>query len=401
MSDKEKEKRKREDENDSSNKRPTNNGTAPKIVITKVANSSKQNDDQWTQFLGPYFYDHTDTETEEEDYEEEEEEEEEEIEDIIVPDHLKTLETLDQLIELGSLYDPKKRWNGCLQLKKLHALIPSLQSLKQMIGMKQLKSAIVDFIVFYLQDLDNGQQKDFMHTVLEGPPGCGKTEIGKILCSIYVHMGLIKRNYFRVVKRHELIGQYLGQTAPKTQKVIDDCLGGVMFIDEAYSLGNPEGRDIYSKECLDTLNQNLTEHKDSFICIIAGYKDALKHSFFAVNEGLESRFPIRFEVDPYNGEELFSIFKKIVKERHWSFEEEERLKKEFFVKHEKDFPYYGRDMEVLFQKTKIAHSKRIYSAPKEKKKKISQQDIEQGFLLYQKMNKERKKETPPPFGLYN
>ena len=106
-------------------------------------------------------------------------------------------------------------------------------------------------------------------------------------------MGVIKGNKrniygenkyeFKIVKRSDLIGKYLGHTAAKTQKVIDSCKGGVLFIDEAYSLGNPEGRDSFSKECIDTINQNLTENKANLLCIIAGYKDALDKCFFAYN----------------------------------------------------------------------------------------------------------------------
>ena len=83
-------------------------------------------------------------------------------------------------------------------------------------------------------------------------------------------MGFLKNNIFKMVKRSDLIGQYLGQTSIKTQKVIDEVIGGVLFIDEAYSLGNSEKRDSYSKECLDTINRNLTENGNKFICIIAG-----------------------------------------------------------------------------------------------------------------------------------
>jgi len=376
-----------------------NNKNKRKLEQLIYINSNKRQNNSSKNF---------DSESDEEDEEYEEDEREEDLyiyqkekEEIIVPEHLKKIENLDQLIELGLLYDTKKIWKGSICLRRLHKLVPSLEKLKKMIGMEILKKSIVDFIIFYLQDLDGGKNKDLMHTVLEGPPGCGKTEIGKILADIYLGMEIISRNYFRIVKRHDLIGQYLGQTAPRTQKVIDECLGGVMFIDEAYSLGNPEGRDTFSKECLDTLNQNLTENKHRFICIIAGYKDALKNSFFQMNQGLESRFPIRFEVDTYQGKDLFLIFKKIVKEQNWNFDKEEELNDTFFVKNEKEFSYYGRDMEVLFQKTKIAHSKRIYNLPPENKKKINLKDIEEGFILYQKMTKDRKnKEDQPPLGMY-
>ena len=97
--------------------------------------------------------------------------------------------------------------------------------------------------------------------LVKGEPGTGKTELGNILGKIYLAVGALKNDVFRVVKRSDLIAGYLGQTAIKTQKVIDQCTGGVLFIDEAYSLGNSEQRDSFSKECIDTLNQNLSEKK--------------------------------------------------------------------------------------------------------------------------------------------
>ena len=111
-----------------------------------------------------------------------------------------------------------------------------------------------------------------LHCVIEGPPGVGKTEVAKILGQIYRKMGILTSDKFKSVKRSHLIGGYLGQTAIKTQKVLDECNGGVLFIDEAYSLGNSEGKDSYSKECIDTLTAHLSENKQNFICIIAGYK---------------------------------------------------------------------------------------------------------------------------------
>ena len=131
-------------------------------------------------------------------------------------------------------------------MKCLNRMVEPLEGLNKMIGMHLVKKNIVDHILFFLQKLDNGLN-NMLHTVIQGPPGTGKTELGKILSKIYLAMGILKNDIFRVVKRADLIGKYLGHTAQKTQKVIDSCKGGVMFIDEAYSLGNSEGRDIYSK----------------------------------------------------------------------------------------------------------------------------------------------------------
>jgi SpoVK/Ycf46/Vps4 family AAA+-type ATPase len=175
--------------------------------------------------------------------------------------------------------------------------------------MRSVKDNIINQIVFFLQGLNNEDpdKNDMMHTVITGPPGVGKTELGKILGKVYKAMGILSSDKMKIVSRSDLVGKYLGHTAKKTQEVIDECKGGIMFIDEAYSLGNKEGRDSFAKECIDTINQNLTERRD-FLCIIAGYRDALDDCFFSYNEGLKRRFSFRYDIEAYDANELKHIF---------------------------------------------------------------------------------------------
>ena len=292
----------------------------------------------------------------------------------------KKVNKLQDLIDLGKMYDSKKKYN--IDMKTLHKLVEPLEELQKMIGMKSVKDNIVDHIIFYLQKLDSNGLNDMLHTVIQGPPGVGKTELGKILSKIYLAMGILKNDKFVVAKRADLIGKYLGHTAVQTQKVIDSCKGGVLFIDEAYSLGNPEGRDMFSKECLDTINQNLTERKNEFLCIIAGYQDALETCFFSYNEGLSRRFSIRYTVEPYNGKELKEIFIKIVKQNNWDVKED--IDQEFFEKNIKKFKFYGGDMETLFFNTKIVHAIRVFCKEDNEKKIITNDDIKKGFEIFEK-----------------
>ena len=185
----------------------------------------------------------------------------------------KTINSLKDLIELGEMYNVTKRYN--FDLEQLHYLVPSLVELDNMIGMNKVKNDIVDHILFYIQQLDE-KSSDMMHTIIQGPPGVGKTELAKIIGKIYLAMGILKNNKFIKATRSNLIGGYLGQTAPLTQKVIDSAIGGVLFIDEVYSLGNAEKKDSYAKECIDTINENLTNKMTDFICIVAGYKDDIE-----------------------------------------------------------------------------------------------------------------------------
>jgi SpoVK/Ycf46/Vps4 family AAA+-type ATPase len=273
-------------------------------------------------------------------------------------------------------------------MKSLHMIKPHLVELNNMIGMNKLKGSLLDQIIYFAQDLHrfnkNPEQMDFMHTVIYGPPGTGKTEIAKILGKIYSKLGILKKGTFKKATRSELIAGYLGQTAIKTKELINSCIGGVLFIDEAYSLGNTEGKDSFSKECIDTLCEALSDHKDKLMVIIAGYKDELDNCFFSYNQGLNSRFTWRFETDNYNAEELRQIFIKKVIENGWSFhdKQDKTIEKKWFEDHISYFKYYGRDMETLFAKTKIAHSRRVFCKPPEEKTKLNISDIQKGFDMF-------------------
>jgi len=223
---------------------------------------------------------------------------------------------------------------------------------------------------------------DFMHTVLYGPPGTGKTEVAKILGNIFCHLGILKANTFKKVTRSDLIAGYLGQTAIKTREVIDSAIGGVLFIDEAYALGNTEKRDSFSKECIDTLCEALSDHKHELMVIIAGYEKELTDCFFSYNEGLSSRFTWRYKIDNYSAIDLRKIFEKIVRDNRWTFKEVDSVKDAWFKEHHDYFKYFGRDIEVFFTKTKIAHSRRVFCQPVEHQRSLNMKDLETGFELF-------------------
>ena len=230
----------------------------------------------------------------------------------------------------------------------------------------------------------NNSSGDFMHTVLYGPPGTGKTEVAKILGNIFSHLGILKSNTFKKVTRSDLIAGYLGQTAIKTRDVINSAIGGVLFIDEAYALGNTEKRDSFSKECIDTLCEALSDHKHELMVIIAGYEKELTDCFFSYNEGLNSRFTWRYKIDNYTAVDLRKIFEKIVRDHRWDWSPvaTDAIKDAWFKTHYDYFKYFGRDIEVFFTKTKIAHSRRIFCRPDAEKRILSMKDLECGFVSF-------------------
>ena len=323
----------------------------------------------------------------------------------IIPDKIYDeikikINTIQDLINLGKMY--KENHNYAINLKRLYNLIPTLEKLENVVGMENVKKTIINQIVYFLSGLDVND--DMLHTVITGPPGVGKTLLGTIIGEIYYNLGIVngngkryidpitkeEKNYiFKIAKRSDLIGEYLGHTAIKTQKVIDECEGGVLFIDEAYSLGNEDKKDIYSKECIDTLNQNLTEKKTQFICIIAGYPQDLDKCFFSVNDGLKRRFPFKYNIDKYTPTELTHILMLMIKKKNWKLDNKISFDQivEFMKINYDKFPNYGGDIETLFFNIRIAHSLRTIGNLPSVKKYLSIDDISEGLNIYNKSQK--------------
>jgi SpoVK/Ycf46/Vps4 family AAA+-type ATPase len=333
---------------------------------------------------------------------------------IVPPPPIEIKETINIDVEINNIsdilkltekynLDPTIKYN--INMRCLHEIKEPLEELNNMIGMKDLKSNIVDQILYFVQELhkSNLSNGDFMHTVIYGPPGTGKTEIAKIMGKIYSKIGVLSKGTFKKVTRSDLIAGYLGQTALKTRDVIKEAIGGVLFIDEAYALGNSEKRDSFSKECIDTLCEALSDNKENLMVIIAGYETELKDCFFNYNQGLDSRFTWRFKTDDYSAEDLYNIFLKKVKDIGWEMDENSNINTDWFKKNKDYLKFYGRDIETILAKTKIAHSRRVFCKPENEKRKLILKDLDKGFEIYLKNNdaKNRRDELEMKKYLYN
>jgi len=318
---------------------------------------------------------------------------------IHIDTNINSITDLLDIIEKNPL-DKNAEYN--IDLKSLHNVRDELHKLNNMIGMKDLKKTILYQLLYFIQRLHESKNtSDFKHTVIYGPPGTGKTEIAEIIGMLYSKLGILKKNIFKKVTRSDMIAGYLGQTAIKTKGVIQESLDGVLFIDEAYSLApeSTDSNDSYSKECLDTLCEALSNHKDNLMVIIAGYEDELNSTFFRVNKGLDSRFIWRFHTDSYTGDELTEIYRKKVDEQEWTTNIENNVLSDWFKHRIDDFPHFGRDMELLLMYTKIAHSRRIYGKPKEGVRIITMDDLTEGKELFM-TNKKKQKNKISPASLY-
>ena len=301
------------------------------------------------------------------------------------------INTISNLIELLNKYEYNADTEYNIDLESLHKIKDELIKLDNMVGLTSLKQSILDQLLYFMQGLHkNNYGGDYKHTVIYGPPGTGKTEIAKIIGTMYSKMGILKKTIFNKVTRNDLIAGYLGQTAIKTKKVIDESLGGVLFIDEAYSLASREQNDSFSKECLDILCESLSNHKDDLMVIIAGYEGELNNTFFKVNHGLQSRFIWRFTIDTYTPKELMEIFKRKVELIEWQFIDDNVVSEKWFNVNKEHFKNYGRDVEILLTYVKICHGRRIYGKHNDFRKKITKDDMEMGLklMLTNKENKE-------------
>jgi SpoVK/Ycf46/Vps4 family AAA+-type ATPase len=313
------------------------------------------------------------------------------------------------LLELISKYKIEENIQYNINMKSLHDIKEHLIELNNMIGMKQLKKDVVDQILYFIQGLNKNTKKlnemidievtnsDYMHTVIYGAPGTGKTEIARILGKLFSKLGILSNGTFKKVTRSDLIAGYVGQTSLKTRTVINESLGGVLFIDEAYALGNNEKKDSFSKECIDTICEALSDNKDNLMVIIAGYENELKECFFNYNQGLESRFTWRFKTDAYTGEDLYNIFIKKVNELGWSINAKSNINPDWFVKNSEMFTFYGRDIETFLAKTKIAHSKRVFCKCDSEKKTLTLEDMEKGLQSYLLNNETKNKKESDLF----
>lgn len=147
------------------------------------------------------------------------------------------------------------------------------------------------------------------HLVFTGSPGTGKTTVARIIGEIYKNLGVLSKGHFIEVDRTDLVGEYLGQTAPKTAKIIQSAMGGVLFIDEAYSLVPKDQSDIFGQEAISTLLKMMEDHRDDLVVIVAGYQEEMQR-FIQSNPGLRSRFSKSIHFDDYSAKELTEIFKE-------------------------------------------------------------------------------------------
>lgn len=242
-----------------------------------------------------------------------------------------------------------------------------LNELYEFIGLDNLKQSLVDFLT-YLNFVNERRRKGIkteekleLHCLFLGNPGTGKTSVARLLGKILKSIGVLEHGHVIEVDRAGLVGQYVGETAIKTNKIISEALGGILFIDEAYSLIKTNTSSDFGQEAIDTLLKRMEDYKGKFIVIAAGYP-ALMNDFIESNPGLKSRFTHTFIFDDYTPNQLVQIFKLFASKEEYELEktaEEYLLNKLEDIYKQRDETFgNARLVRKIFSESKIQLSKR-------------------------------------------
>lgn len=240
-----------------------------------------------------------------------------------------------------------------------HAILKNIQKeFDQLIGLENVKKIVKEVYAWlYINKMrkENGlkSNKQALHMIFKGNPGTGKTTVARLLGKLFFEMNVLSKGHFIEAERADLVGEYIGHTANKTRDLIKKARGGILFIDEAYSLARGGEKD-FGKEAIDTLVKGMEDHCEDLVVILAGYPAEMDY-FLSLNPGLPSRFPLIIEFPDYTVDELIKIAKQMLREREYEFTLEAERKLYYHIeelletKKEKKFSN-GRYIRNLIEK---------------------------------------------------
>lgn len=239
--------------------------------------------------------------------------------------------------------------------------------LNSLIGLENVKQEILNLVAFnkVQQTRENlGLKKAIrtMHMAFLGNPGTGKTTVARIIGNMYRSLGILSKGHFIEASRTDLIAEYQGQTALKVKRLIQKAKGGVLFIDEAYSITENDRSDSYGRECLTELTKALEDYRDDLVVIVAGYSE-LMYQFFDSNPGLKSRFNYFLTFEDYTIDQMFDIFLSYCQNQDYVLHDMAREKLKLFIAAEVGTIKYnhsnGRFVRNLFDRIIMNQAKRL------------------------------------------
>jgi SpoVK/Ycf46/Vps4 family AAA+-type ATPase len=250
------------------------------------------------------------------------------------------------------------------EAKDIAAVLRELNNMTGLMGVKKEINSLISFLQIENMRRDQGgaETKLNLHFVFRGNPGTGKTTVARVVADVFKALGLISRGHLVEVKSDDLIGQYVGATAPKTNKLIDSAMGGVLFIDEAYTLS--AGSNSFGKEAIDTLLVRMENDRGKFIVIAAGYSNDMV-GFLQANPGLTSRFTKFIDFEDYNSSEMLAIYHSLMTAKGLTSEPAtdarlQQLFEDLYATRDGNFAN-GRTVRNLFEQTLQRQASRLAS----------------------------------------
>jgi stage V sporulation protein K len=203
------------------------------------------------------------------------------------------------------------------------------EEMSALVGMDEMKKMVKEIYAWIYINKKREEQglkvgKQALHMMFKGNPGTGKTTVARLLGKLFLQMNVLSKGHLIEAERADLVGEYIGHTAQKTRDLIKKAIGGILFIDEAYSLARGGEKD-FGKEAIDTLVKHMEDKQHEFVLILAGYSKEMDH-FLSLNPGLYSRFPLVIDFPDYTVEQLMEISAKMMVEREYVFSPEAERK---------------------------------------------------------------------------
>ena len=236
------------------------------------------------------------------------------------------------------------------------------KEMNELVGLSKVKNSLYDLVD--LITLKNKTKDDLkiqninLHMVFLGNPGTGKTTVARMIGDILYNLGYIKSNKLIEVSSKDLVAEYVGQTAVKTMNVINKAMGGILFIDEAYTLATTNNDNSFNGECIATLIKAMEDYRDNLVVIFAGYTKEMQ-AFLNSNSGIASRIGYTLEFDDYTNEELKEIFSNMVKKSGFKLDGDALEKVDELINENRDMRNFGnaRFIRNVYEKTIINHAK--------------------------------------------
>lgn len=260
---------------------------------------------------------------------------------------------------------------------------------RELIGLAPVKQRIREIASFLVVSKARAQmgieaETPSLHMCFTGNPGTGKTTVAMRMAEILHRLGYVRKGHVVSVTRDDLVGQYIGHTAPKTKEVLKKAMGGVLFIDEAYYLYRPENERDYGQESIEILLQVMENNRDDLVVILAGYKDRMD-TFFKSNPGMSSRIAHHIDFPDYTDEELCMIADKMVGKMHYALDDGARLALKEYIAARKSQPHFAnaRSIRNALDRARLRQANRVFElaakpghlATREELSCISEQDI--------------------------